>query len=280
VSKPLLLVHAGAGSVPLSSFPQHLEGCVAAVEEGCGEFVNGAVNAACAAVCVLEKNPLYNSATGCALTLKGGVSLDAAVMEGSTRNAGGVCALGAFRNPVLIAKKLLPEPTILLAGGGADEWAREHGFEMISEGELITEAAAEQWKKVVKEGTPSNWAGGTVGAVARDADGNLAAATSTGGTMGKLPGRVGDSPLIGVGTYADDVCAISATGEGEAFMRASFAARLADAIGHGGDPQEELEKSLARVKKNYGGIGGAILITRDGGPFMAWTTERMAHAHS
>ena len=108
----------------------------------------------------------------------------------------------------------------------AERWAEAKGFERLQEDDLIVPSAAKAWKRVVQEGGACNWAGGTVGAVARDSDGDLAAATSTGGTMGKLPGRVGDSPLIGVGTYADEICAVSATGNGEAFMRAVFAARV------------------------------------------------------
>lgn len=278
MDSPLVLVHGGAGSVPSDSLPRHRTGCRLAAEAGAAVIGDGAVEAACAAVRIMEDDEVYNAGTGCALNLIGAVSLDAAVMCGATIDAGGVCALGPFKHPVSIAQALLHESPVLIAGAAADDWALAHGFEQVPEDDLITPKSAAAWQRVVKEGGASNWAGGTVGAVARDAQGRLCAAASTGGTIGKLPGRVGDTPLVGAGTYADDVCAISATGEGEAFVRAVFAARLSDAIRAGGEPQEELEKALARIERDFGGLGGAIMLTRDGGPFMAWTTDGMSHA--
>jgi beta-aspartyl-peptidase (threonine type) len=237
-----------------------------------------AVEAACAAVEILEDNPIYNAGVGCALTRSGRVSLDAAVMDGLSRHAAGLAALDAFPNPVRIAQQMLEEPEVLLVGQPASEWAERHGFRRIPEDELTTEGARLQWHKVVDEGADPNFAGGTVGCVARDAQGNLAAATSTGGTMGKNPGRVGDSPLIGAGTYADDVCAISATGHGEAFMRAVFGARVADAVRYGDAPDAALRRMLERTRDFFGGYGGAILITPESDPHYFWTTVGMSHA--
>ena len=236
-----------------------------------------AIEAACAAVEVLEDDPVFNAATGCALTRAGRVSLDAALMCGATGRAGGLAALDAFRHPVRIAQAMLDEPEVLLVGQPASRWAEERGFVRLPEDELTTERAKETWRKVVFEGGAANFAGGTVGATVRDADGRLAAATSTGGTMGKREGRVGDSPIIGAGTYADEVCAVSATGEGEAFLRVVFCARLADAVRYGVEPKDALEVLLDRTRDQFGGHGGAIMVTREGGPHAYCTTPGMSH---
>jgi len=280
MAKPLLLVHGGAGNLPQASRPAHKAGCLQAAEAGGAVLQAGGsvVEAVCAAVVELENNPIYNAGVGCALTRSGRVSLDSAVMDGQSRSAAGLAALDAFPNPVRIAERMLQEPEVLLVGQPASEWAERNGFRRVPEDELTTEAARIQWHKVVDEGADPNFAGGTVGCVARDADGNLAAATSTGGTMGKKPGRVGDSPLIGVGTYADDICALSATGHGEAFMRAVFGARVADAVRYGEDPQKALQRMLNRTRDFFGGYGGAILITPEGDPQYFWTTVGMSHA--
>ncbi|MFK5955933.1 MAG: isoaspartyl peptidase/L-asparaginase family protein [Planctomycetota bacterium] len=280
MAKALLLVHGGAGNLPEASRPAHAAGCLRAAEAGGAVLEAGGtvVEAACAAVVELENNPIYNAGVGCALTSSGRVSLDSAVMDGKTRNAAGLAALDAFPNPVRIAQRMLEEPEVLLVGQPASDWAERHGFRRLPEDELTTESARIQWHKVVDEGADPNFAGGTVGCVARDADGNLAAATSTGGTMGKKPGRVGDSPLIGAGTYADDICALSATGHGEAFMRAVFGARVADAVRYGEDPQAALQRMLKRTRDFFGGYGGAILLTKESDPQYFWTTVGMSHA--
>jgi len=280
MARPLLLVHGGAGDLPEASRSLHAAGCLEAAEAGGAVLETGGsvVEAACVAVAVLENNPIYNAGVGCALTRSGRVSLDSAVMDGQSRNAAGLAALDAFPNPVRIAQRMLEEPEVLLVGQPASDWAERHGFRRVPEDELTTESARLQWHRVVDEGADPNFAGGTVGCVARDADGNLAAATSTGGTMGKKPGRVGDSPLIGVGTYADDLCALSATGHGEAFMRAVFGARVADAVRYGEDPQKALCRMLNRTRDFFGGYGGAILITAESDPHYFWTTVGMSHA--
>ena len=280
MSEPLILVHGGAGDVPAASRARHREGCLTAARAGGRVLADGgsAIEAACAAVVVLEDDDIYNAGTGCALSRDGGVSLDAAVMCGATAAAGAVAALPAFKNPVRIAQRLLDEPVVLLAGLEASRWAEAHGFEPALEDELIVERSYRAYEHVVRHGGSSNWAGGTVGAVARDAQGRLAAATSTGGTMGKLPGRVGDSPILGAGTFATERCAVSATGDGEAFLRSVFAARVVDAVLAGADPRQAMERSLADVRDRFAGLGGAILITTEGGPFASHTTRGMSHA--
>lgn len=277
---PLILVHGGAGDVPAASREAHEAGCLEAVRAGGAVLAQGgtAIEAVCTAVEVLEDLPQYNAGRGCALTVDGRVSLDVALMDGSTMEAGGLACLGAFEHPIRIAQRLLPEKEVLLVGPPAEEWARHHGFSMVPEARLITEAVRKTWRDVVENGGSGNFAGGTVGAVCRDAQGKMAAGTSTGGTMGKPAGRVGDSPLVGAGTYADETCAISATGEGESFIRACFAGQVAEALRDGMDPHTALYSQLERVRDRYAGIGGAILLTPDGPPMALRTTETMSWA--
>jgi beta-aspartyl-peptidase (threonine type) len=276
----MILVHGGAGDVPAASRAAHEGGCLQAVRAGGAVLADGgsSVEAVCAAVEVLEDLPQYNAGVGCALTRDGRVSLDVAIMDGKTMQAGGLACLGAFPHPIRIAQRLLSEKEVLLVGPPAEEWARHHGFSMIPESRLITEAVRKTWREVVENGGSGNFAGGTVGAVCRDAEGNMAAGTSTGGTMGKPAGRVGDSPLVGAGTYADETCAISATGEGESFIRACFAGQVAEALRDGMKPEAALYSQLERVRDRYDGIGGAILLTPEGPPIALRTTETMSWA--
>lgn len=276
--EPTILVHGGAGSIPVESRAAHQQGCADAARAG-GEVLlagGNAVEAVCAAVEVLEDNPIYNAGRGCALTIDGSVSLDAAVMCGSTLQAAGIGGIGPFKNPVRIAQMLMPKKEVLLVGPQAEMWAVNHGFQVIPKDELITDKVREVWRDVVENGGTGNFAGGTVGAVCRDGEGRMAAATSTGGTMGKTPGRIGDSPLIGAGTFADEKCAVSATGEGESFIRSVFAGQVACAIRDGVPPEDALQHLLDRVRDVYHGIGGAILLTVDGPPIPLWTTDTMS----
>ena len=279
MSVPLVLVHGGAGDVPEDRRERHARGCLEAARAGGAVLAAGgsAVEAAVAAVRVLEDGPVYNAGRGCALTRDGHVSLDAAVMDGATLEVGAVAVLPPFRNPVAVAHALLREPEVLLAGPEAGRWAEAHGFEPVPEDELITDAVRARLAEVLREGRARNFAGGTVGAVVRDAEGRLAAATSTGGTMGKAPGRIGDSPVVGAGTYACAEAAVSATGDGESFLRSVFAARLADAVAAGADPAAELRRRLEEARDRYAGLGGAILLTPEGPPLRDWTSRGMSH---
>jgi beta-aspartyl-peptidase (threonine type) len=279
MSGPLVLVHGGAGDVAPERRARHAQGCLEAARAGGRVLAAGgtAVEAVVAAVELLENDPVYNAGTGCALTREGKVELDVSLMDGETRDAAGLAALAPFKNPIRIARAMLYEPEVMMAGAAATRWAERHGFQQVPEESMITEYVRARLRDVLNGAARSNFAGGTVGAVARDAAGRLAAGTSTGGTMGKLPGRVGDSPVIGAGTYADELAAVSATGDGEAFLRAVFAARLADKVRYGREPAESLRRMLERVRDRFGGIGGAILITRDSGPLRYWTSDVMSH---
>lgn len=279
MSHPLVLVHGGAGDVAPERRARHAQGCLEAARAGGRVLAAGgaAVEAVVAAVEVLENDPVYNAGVGCALTREGRVELDVSLMDGETRAAAGLAALAPFKNPIRIARTMLYEPEVMMVGAAATRWAERHGFRQVAEESMITEFVRARLREVLDGTAKSNFAGGTVGAVARDAAGRLAAGTSTGGTMGKLPGRVGDSPVIGAGTYADELAAVSATGDGEAFLRAVFAARVADKIRHGRPPTEALRSMLERVRDRFDGIGGAILLTRDSGPLRYWTSEVMSH---
>ena len=277
---PAVLVHGGAGDVPEAARPAHRAGCRRAAEEAGRLLAEGApaVEAVVRAVEVLEDDSLYNAGTGCALDALGRARLDAAVMDGSRGRAGGVCDLPPFRNPVRIARALLEERPVLLAGEEAARFAERLGFRRLRDEDLIVPRSRAAWKHVVRHGGASNWAGGTVGAVALDAEGRLAAATSTGGMMGKAPGRVGDSPIPGAGTWADEGLAVSATGDGEGILQAALAAFLAAGTCRGADPGPLLEALLDDLRLRHQALAGAIALDRHGRFWARRTTAGMSHA--
>jgi beta-aspartyl-peptidase (threonine type) len=217
-----VLVHGGAGAVPEARREAHVQGCLQAARLA-GELLRGgasALDAAEAAVRALEDDPLFNAGTGAALNAEGKVEHDASIMEGAELRAGAVCALQGFAAPISVARAALEDGLHLLyAGPGARAFALRRGFSPVPDEQLITEAARAALEKARADPAAMGWAGGTVGAVVIDRRGDLAAATSTGGLVNKSPGRVGDSPLIGAGTYADNEAgAVSTTGHGEGMI--------------------------------------------------------------
>jgi beta-aspartyl-peptidase (threonine type) len=266
--KPAIIVHGGAGPIKDDSLPARLEGCKGAALAGWKILERGgsALDAAEAAVTVLEDDPLFNAGTGSTLNSQGKVEMDAAIMEGRTLRAGSVAALSGIKNPIRLARRILEDGRhILLACDGALLFARAIGFPEIDPDELITEREKQRWES----------RHGTVGCVAFDAAGNLAAATSTGGIFGKLPGRVGDSPLLGCGTYADERAAVSCTGHGEAIMRVLLAKSAADLMSGGVGAQAAAEKAVDLLAAKTGSTGGLILIDRDGNIGYARNTTHM-----
>jgi beta-aspartyl-peptidase (threonine type) len=262
-----LLVHGGAGAIGAAD-PTRLAtaraGLARALAAGARALADGApaLAAAEAAVRALEDDPAFNAGRGSALTRAGTVEMDAAVMDGSTGAAGAVACVGGLRHPVHAARLVLERtPHVLLVGPAARLFAVEAGAEACAEDELVTERARADLARALARADAA--LRGTVGAVARDRDGRLAAATSTGGLSGKRCGRVGDSPLIGSGTWADRRCAISATGDGELFIRTAFAHRVASAISHGALSAAAAEAALAAVAR-MGGGGGCLVLGRDG----------------
>lgn len=238
------------------------------------------VDAVQLAVEVLEDDPRFNAGTGSALTLTGEVECDAAIMEGSTLRAGAVCALKSFLHPVAVARAALEDGRhVLYAGSGAEGFARSVGIEPVHPGRLVTVAARERLARSIAAQEASAWTGGTVGAVARDRQGRVAAATSTGGTSGKRPGRVGDSPVLGAGTYADDRRgAVSATGHGEGILRVGLGLSVLGELAAGNDPEQAAKDALAAMEERVGARGGVILVTADGRLAWARSTAAMSWA--
>jgi beta-aspartyl-peptidase (threonine type) len=244
------------------------------------EAGGSALDAAERAVVVLEDDPHFNAGTGACLTESGGIELDASVMEGTTLRAGAVAALPPFRNPVRIARAVMEDGRHLLyAADGAAAFARGKGFAPSTVEEMRTQAAVNRLELVQKGRAGKGWAGGTVGAVACDAQGRVAAATSTGGTVGKAPGRIGDTPIIGAGTYADDRSgACSATGIGETIMRACLSRLVCELMESGLAAQAAADRAIASFGERVGGSGGIVIVDRHGNAAWARNTPTMTWA--
>lgn len=256
-----ILIHGGAGNIEEKDRDAYEAGLRAARDAGFTALLKGAdaVSAALVAVALMEDNAdAFNAGTGGSPNREGIVECDAAVVSGWDGSAGAVGAVTRAKNPILLADRVRTEsPHVFLVGAGADAFVSEP----VANDALLTprtRAAFETWKQDV--GEPSNSA--TVGAVVLDKEGRLAAATSTGGMLGKWPGRVGDTPLVGIGTYADRFIAVSCTGKGEAFMRAVTAKTVAERYRVGSDLKEILTDALAEVV-HFNGSGGLICVTHD-----------------
>ncbi len=282
----LLAVHGGAGEIPeRGEAPAWAalarEGLEASLRAGGGVLRagGGALAAAVEAVAALEDCPAFNAGRGSVANREGQVEMDAAVMEGTGRRAGAVAGVGALANPVRAALAVLEgSPHVLLAGAGAEAFARDRGLAAADPAELaaLARRLAETWARRRGGAARERAVGGTVGAVARDAHGHLAAATSTGGTPGKLPGRLSDSCLPGAGTWADDAtCAVSATGWGEMFIRCAFAHEVDALLRHAGLPLEEACARALRAVAALGGAGGCIALDRSGALALPFDTQGM-----
>jgi len=280
-----LVVHGGAGSVRMGRLSPDQEraaraGLEAALAAGASilEKREAAIDAVEAAVRVLEEDSSYNAGRGSVLTASGCIELDAAIMDGRMRAAGAVAGLRTTRAPITLARTLLNEgPHVFLSGKGADEFARDHGLEQVPNSWFEIPERRRQLEELLAEGGfDDEIKYGTVGAVAVDVDGHVAVATSTGGLTAKRWGRVGDSPLIGAGTYADDrSAAVSATGSGEYFIRAVAAHQLAERVRLGGQSlQQALDAVLADIA-SLGGKGGLIAVAPDGEAAWGFTTLSM-----
>jgi L-asparaginase / beta-aspartyl-peptidase len=262
-----VLVHGGAGTVPNERRALHVEGCVRAARAGAAQLSEGrsALDAVEAAVRALEDDPLFNAGTGACLNAEGDVELDASIMDGRELRAGGVCALAGFREPIAIARAALEDGAhVLYAAAGARAFALGRGFVEVDPERLVTEAARAAFEAARRSGEASGWAGGTVGAVAIDRDGRTAAATSTGGLSNKRAGRVGDSPIVGAGTYADDEAgAVSTTGNGEGMMRLLTASHAAERMRAGETAEDAVRAAIERLWRRLAKTGGAIAIDRE-----------------
>jgi L-asparaginase / beta-aspartyl-peptidase len=266
--KPSIIVHGGAGPIRDDSLSARLEGCKAAALAGWKILDQGgsATDAAETAVVVLEDNPLFNAGTGSTLNRLGQVEMDAAIMEGRSLRAGSVAAVSGIKNPIKLARRIMEDGRhVMLAGEGALLFARQIGFPECPSESLIVDHRRKSWQDKH----------GTVGCVAVDSDGQLAVATSTGGIFDKLPGRVGDSPLIGCGTYADGYGAASCTGDGEAIIRVVLAKSAVDMLKAGADPQTAVEEAVALLAARTGSSVGLILIDSQGKIAYARNTTHM-----
>jgi L-asparaginase / beta-aspartyl-peptidase len=276
-----VLVHGGAGSRADHERSPARAGCVRAAEMAAELLASGgsALDAAQLAVEVLEDDPLFNAATGGALTSDGQLELDASIMDGRDLSAGAVCCLPPYRHPIAVARAVLEEGVhVLYASAGADQLARRAGLAPADPATMITAGAREQLARWLAK-QDADTRGNTVGAVARDAHGHLAAATSTGGIVGKHPGRVGDSPVLGAGTYADDTRgASSATGRGEGILRLTLSARAVASMASGLSPQQAASEAVAALLTRIGSEAGMILVAPSGQIGLARTTETMSWA--
>ncbi|WP_324806159.1 isoaspartyl peptidase/L-asparaginase [Sphingomonas sp. LY29] len=281
-----LMIHGGSGAMrPETVSPEQEEAARAGLEAAldAGEKVlaagGSALDAVEAAARVLEDDPAFNAGRGSVLTAEGHIDCDAAIMDGRDRSAGAVAGLRTTRAPISAARAVMAHsPHVLLTGTGADRFARDHGLEQVDNSWFETPLRRAQLEKVMAAGGAfdADIKYGTIGAVAVDSAGHVAAATSTGGLTAKRWGRIGDSPLIGAGTYADDrAAAVSATGLGEAFVRAAAAHELAARIRIGGESlQTALDAVLADVR-SLGGTGGLIAVSPSGEAAWGFTTPGM-----
>ena len=285
-----LMIHGGAGQLREAEDPRVAEryhaALYATLEAGRERLARGESALDTVEYCAarLEDDALFNAGTGAALTREGSVELDAAIMDGAALAAGAIAAVRGIANPVRLARAVLDDGEhVLLVADGAAGFAREIGMPQVDENTLITPQRRGQLERALRQGRVAldhdEPAPGTIGAVARDQYGHLAAVTSTGGMTGQRAGRVGDSAIPGAGVYADDAtAAISATGHGEHFLRGVFAKELADRIEHRGlGGREALAASLQRLHERINGYGGAIVIDRDGRCAAGTTTPRMLH---
>ena len=287
-----LAIHGGAGTLPRAESGGERElkyraGLAAALDAGYAvlETRGTSLDAVTRAVMVLEDNPLFNAGLGSVFTLDGRNELDAAIMDGRTLNAGAVCGLTHIRNPIELARTVMEHSEyVMLSGEGAEEFALSRGFTLVPRGYFFT---PERWRQLERIRTGDAGLSaltishvGTVGAVALDAEGRLAAATSTGGMTGKRYNRIGDSPIIGAGTYADDrSCAVSATGHGEMFIRAAVAHDICSRMRFGGRGLGEAVREVVFEElTKLQGEGGVIAIDAHGEIAMEFNSEGMFRA--
>jgi len=280
-----LVIHGGAGAMrPEHGDPDHelraRQGLRDALKAGSAVLEKGgsSVDAVEAAVRILEDDPCFNAGRGSTLNAEGVAELDAAIMDGRNRRAGAVAGMRTTRAPVSLAKVLMERgPHVFLSYEGADRMAREAGLEQVENSWFITGERRRQLEELLaKGGFDSEVKYGTVGAVAVDVSGHVAAATSTGGLTAKQWGRIGDSPLIGAGTYADDrACAVSATGSGEYFIRAVAAHQLAERMRLAGEGLQAALDGVLEDIRELGGTGGLIAVAPSGECAWGFTTRAM-----
>jgi len=299
-TNPVLVVHGGAWAIPDDMVEAHLHGVRNALGAGWRvlERDGAALDAVEEALVIMEDDETFDAGRGSFLNRDGKVQLDAMIMDGATLRAGGVGCVEQVRNPVRAARKILSEsPHVYFVGEGAERFAAEHGVELCRNEDLVIPREVERLREYQREAAgglstkdgnelfaPSSHdltiSHDTVGAVALDRDGNIAAATSTGGTLNKAPGRLGDSSLIGCGCYADNLsAAVSTTGWGEPIMKLVLAKWTADRVSAGNLPEWAAQEAMNYLKQRLNGHGGIIVLNSRGQFGIAHNTPRMAWAH-
>jgi beta-aspartyl-peptidase (threonine type) len=272
-----IIVHGGAHTITDDKAKAHKVGCARAVDAAAKLLEDGGtcLDAVENAIRILEDDPTFNAGFGSMLNSLGEVEMDAAIMEGSGLHAGAVAAIRGVRHPISVARHVMDTPHALLSGEGARSFARERGCELCAPEEMIDDAMRTEWK-ASKEMRGSD----TVGAVALDLFGNFAAGTSTGGLMHKMPGRIGDSPLIGLGLYADNMAGgCSLTGTGESIMRLALAHRIVSAMCNGEAADRAAEEAIAVMARRVGGEAGCIVLDRQGRIGLAHNAQNLAHGY-
>jgi beta-aspartyl-peptidase (threonine type) len=283
-----IAIHGGAGVIePAKMTPEseasYRAGLGAALDAGYAVLERGgsSLDAVAAAVRIMEDDPQFNAGRGAVLNHDGDAELDAAIMDGHGPRAGAVADVRHVKNPIELARLVMEDGRhVLLVGAGAEEFALEHGVVLVSRDYFRTEKRAQELEEALRaeraRHKPGEHGGGTVGAVALDRAGNLAAATSTGGLTNKHPGRVGDSPLIGAGTYANnESCAVSGTGEGEFFIRQVIAHDICALVQYRHLPLAQAVQEVIQKLQRHGGEGGVIAIDRSGALAMDFNSVGM-----
>lgn len=293
-----LVVHGGAGTIAQDRYDVAREGCRLAAVAGWDVLRRGgsALDAVQAAITTLEDHPGFNAGTGGVLNKDGRAQLDAGIMDGASLDAGAVAAVERIKNPIALARAVLASSHVLLMGAGAEQFATEAGIALCDPSELVTTAQYARWQHGYHDGddaflsaststsdTPVHADGhkhGTVGAVALDARGDIAAGASTGGMAAKYPGRIGDTPLVGCGYIAENgLGGVASTGHGEHFIRLLLARRVLDGIAAGRTAQEAAAQAIVLLGERLGGTGGLVVLDAAGRVGIARNTQSMAHAY-
>lgn len=276
--KPVIIVHGGAKTISDDKVAANQAGCLAAVEAGWKVLCKGGSAAAAveAAIRVLEADQTFNAGFGSTLNNEGEVEVDAAIMEGKTLAWGAVAALQGVRHPISVARKIMDDKPRLLVTRSGEQFARKHGVEMCPKDDLVSKEQYQEWQEEAEVLDRPN----TVGCVALDANGNLVAGTSTGGTMGQPQGRVGDTALVGCGLYADNrLGACSTTGDGESIIPVVLAKVAIDGLTGGRHPDQAARQAIETLIDRVEGEAGCIIVDCQGRIGWAHNSSDMAVAY-
>ncbi|XP_014366909.2 probable isoaspartyl peptidase/L-asparaginase GA20639 isoform X2 [Papilio machaon] len=289
--KPILIVHGGAGDIAQSRVQGKLDGVRLAVREGYRvlQHNGSALDAVEAAVVSMEKDENFNAGYGSVLNLAGEVEMEASIMSGENLDVGAVTLIKDFLHPISIAHKVLTDsPHSLIGGQGAKQFALDKGFPMVPQESLISENAQAALKEFLEKGGEfgktevgiAEGGVGTVGAVAIDINGHIAVATSTGGMTGKVVGRIGDTPQIGSGTYADDnIGGVSTTGHGESILKVCLAHSIIKLMESGVDAETATKEAVTAMTTRLKNTAGAITLSKDGDVGVYFSSKRMSWAY-